>query len=29
MNFNTKMKVRGIISSGLELDKCYPGYDPE
>jgi len=23
------MKIRGIISNDLDLDKCYPGYDPE
>jgi len=22
-------KIRGIISSGFDNDKCYPGYDPE
>jgi len=30
--FNTKMKIeRRIISNGLnnDLNKCYPGYDPE
>jgi len=23
------MKIRGIISNGLDFDKCYPGHDPE
>jgi len=23
------MKIRGIISNGLDLDKCYPGHDRE
>jgi len=23
------MKIKGIISNGLDLDKCYPGHDSE
>jgi len=27
--FNAKMKIRGIISNGLDFNKYYPGHDPE
>jgi len=27
--FLHKNEIRGIISNGLELDKCYQGHDPE